>query len=161
MILARASSAEKPAMSHDYCPLPAEPNDAEEIRAIAEMLAAQRIAIVGASDDPFRASNQIASYLLARGKQVIPINPNHDEVLGLKCYPSLRDAPGPIEVVNVFRRPEFCADVARETIEIGAKGIWLQSGIRNEEAQRLAREAGLLFVQHQCIMVQHMRQAHE
>src|SRR5436190_5082055 len=157
MILARASIAEKPAMSHDYCPVPAEPNDAEEIRAIAQMLAAQRIAIVGASDDPFRASNQIASYLLAHGKQVIPINPNHDEVLGLKCYPTLRDAPGPIEVVNVFRRPEFCADVARQAIEIGAKGIWLQSGICNEEAQKLARQAGILFVQDQCIMVQHMR----
>jgi predicted CoA-binding protein len=157
MILARARAAEKPAMSHDYCPLPAEPNDAEEIRAIDKMLAVKRIAIVGASDDPSRPSNQIASYLLAHGKHIIPINPNHDEVLGLKCYTSLADAPGPIEVVNVFRRPEFCADVAREAIQIGAKGIWLQSGIRNADAQKLARQAGILFVQDQCIMVQHMR----
>jgi predicted CoA-binding protein len=121
------------------------------------MLAATRIAIVGASDDPSRASNRIAAYLLAHGKQVIPINPNHEKVLGLRCYPSLRDAPAPIELVNVFRRPEFCEEIAREAIAIGAKGIWLQSGIRNEAARELAQSAGLLFVQDRCIMVEHMR----
>src|SRR5437667_3446427 len=120
-------------MSNPSCPLqPNSPDDASI--AIQKMLAANRIAIVGASDDPSRASHQIAQYLLAHGKQIIPVNPNHGEVLGLKCYPSLRLAPGPIDLVNVFRRPEFCEGVARQAIEIGAKGIWLQSGIRNERA---------------------------
>src|SRR5437868_1863387 len=99
-------------MSYDACPSPADPSD-EESAAIAQLLAANRIAIVGASDDPSRASHQIAQYLLAHGKQIIPVNPNHGEVLGLKCYPSLRLAPGPIDLVNVFRRPEFCEGVAR------------------------------------------------
>src|SRR5438874_13639782 len=102
-------------MSDEFCPFS---TDQRDEAAIAQMLAAERIAIVGASDDPTRASHQITQYLLAHGKQVIPINPNHDEVLGLKCHTSLRNATKPIELVNVFRRPEFCEEVAREAIEI-------------------------------------------
>ena len=143
-------------MSNTYCPLPLDSRD-DESNAIAKLLAAERIAVVGASDDPSRASHQIARYLLAHNKQIIPVNPNHDEVLGLKCYPSLHVAPAPIDLVNVFRRPEFCEDVARQAIEIGAKGIWLQSGIHNERARKLARDAGIAFVEDRCIMVEHMR----
>ena len=79
---------------------------------------------------------------MSHGYEVIPVNPNHDEVLGRKCYARLADVPGEIDLVNVFRRPQFCADVTREAIAIGAKGVWLQAGIRNEEAQKLAEEAG-------------------
>lgn len=141
-------------MSSESCPLPT-PSGKDEASVIARMLAANTIAIVGLSDDPSRASYEIASYLAGEGKTIIPINPNHQQVMGLPCYPSLMEAP-PAELVNVFRRPEFCANVTREAISVGAKGVWLQSGIRNDDAQRLAAEAGIDFVQNRCIMVEHM-----
>jgi predicted CoA-binding protein len=142
-------------MHRESCPLPTD--GADERDAIEQMISATRIAIVGASDDPSRPSHQIASYLIAHGKQVVPVNPNHDQVLGLKCYRSLSEVPGSIDVVNVFRRPEFCADVARDAIRIGAKGIWLQSGITCQDSKKFARDAEIAFVQNRCIMVEHMR----
>jgi predicted CoA-binding protein len=147
-------------MPGESCPLPSDLRE-EEKASIKTMLAAERIAIVGASDDPTRASHQIAVYLTEHGKTVIPVNPNHKTVLGLRCYPSLSVAPGPLEVVNVFRRPEFCEAVVAEAIAVGAAGIWLQSGIRNERAREIAAVAGLAFVQDRCIMVEHMRQARQ
>jgi len=120
------------------------------------MLKAKRIVVVGMSDDPARPSHGIGGYLAAHGYEVIPVNPNLDEVLGQKCYARLSDVPGEIDLVNVFRRPQFCADVTRAAIEAGAKGVWLQAGIRNEEARKLAEEAGVDFVQDRCIMVEHM-----
>ena len=115
------------------------------------------IAVVGASDDPGRAGNYIPAYLQQKGYRIIPVNPNLEEVLGEKSYPSLRDIPEPVEVVEVFRRPEFTPDVVREAIEVGAKAVWLQLGIINDEARRLAEEAGLLFVQDECMGPQHRR----
>jgi hypothetical protein len=120
------------------------------------MLGAQRIAIVGLSDDPSRPSHRIASYLIDRGHEIVPVNPAHATVLGLKCYPALEAVPGTIDLVNVFRRPEFCADVARSAVAVGAKGLWLQSGIHSAEAKRIADEGGIDFVQDRCIMIEHM-----
>jgi len=139
----------------ESCPLPLREPGAESA-AVDRMLKAKRVAIVGMSDDPSRPSHGIGGYLAAHGYDVIPVNPNHDEVLGQKCYARLSDVPGEIDLVNVFRRPQFCADVTREAIEAGAKGVWLQAGIRNEEARKLAEEAGVDFVQDRCIMVEHM-----
>jgi predicted CoA-binding protein len=127
-----------------------------EATAVDRMLKAKRVAIVGLSDDPSRPSHGIAGYLAANGFEIIPVNPNHGQVLGQKCYASLRDVPGAIDLVNVFRRPQFCADVTRDAIAKGAKGVWLQAGIRNEDARRMAEEAGVDFVQDRCIMVEHM-----
>ena len=141
-------------MSGEACPMPSR-GQGSDAGAIERMLGAGRIAIVGLSDDPGRPSYQIASYLKAEGYEVVPVNPTHDTVLGMTCYPSLGDVPGEVDVVNVFRRPEFCADVTRDAIAIGAKGVWLQSGIRNEEAKKLAQSAGIDFVQDRCIMVEH------
>ena len=129
----------------------------DEAAMIARMLGAQRIAIVGLSDDPSRPSHGIGAYLLSHGYDVVPVNPTHDEVLGRTSYGSLAEVPGPVDVVNVFRRPEYCADVVREAIAAGAKGVWLQSGIRNAEAKRLAEEAGIDYVENRCIMVEHRR----
>ena len=143
-------------MSAESCPLPSRSPGAES-SAVDRMLQAKRITIVGMSDDPSRASHGIGGYLRANGYEVIPVNPNHEMVLGLKCYARLADVPVEIDLVNVFRRPEFCADVTREAIEAGAKGVWLQAGIRNEKAQALAAEAGVDFVQDRCIMVEHMQ----
>jgi predicted CoA-binding protein len=139
----------------ESCPLPLR-TPGPEATAIDRMLKAKRVAIVGMSDDPSRPSHGIAGYLAAHGYEVIPVNPNHDQVLGQQCYAALADVPGEIDLVNVFRRPQFCADVTREAIARGAKGVWLQAGIRNEEARRLAEEAGVDFVQDRCIMVEHM-----
>ena len=142
-------------MSEESCPLPLRTPGAES-SAVDRMLNARRIVIVGMSDDPSRPSHGIGGYLAANGYEIIPVNPSHDEVLGQKCYARLSDVPGEIDLVNVFRRPQFCADVTREAIEAGAKGVWLQAGIRNEKARKLAEEAGVDFVQDRCIMVEHM-----
>jgi predicted CoA-binding protein len=122
------------------------------------MLKARRVAIVGLSDDPSRPSYRIAGYLIGHGFDVVGVNPKHETVLGRPCYRSLEDVPGPVDLVNVFRRPLACGDVARSAVATGAKGLWLQSGIRNGDAQRIASEAGIDFVQDRCIMIEHMSQ---
>jgi predicted CoA-binding protein len=142
-------------MPDDACPLPTN-SAGREAEVIRRMLAAKRIAVVGLSDDPSRASHGVASYLLSVGKEIVPVNPNHQRVLGLRCYPSLEAVPGPIDVVDVFRRPEHCAEVVRSAVAVGAKGVWLQSGIVSKEAERLAHEAGIDFVQDRCMKVDHM-----
>lgn len=142
-------------MSKDACPLPSgRPGD--ETNALRRMLAAKRIAVVGLSDDPGRPSHDVARYLQSAGKEIIPVNPNHSRVMGLKCYATLAEIPGPVDVVDVFRRPEFCAGVVRDAVAAGAKGVWLQTGIVSDEAGRLAAEAGIDFVQDRCLKVEHM-----
>ena len=140
----------------DACPIPATPTR-DEAALISSMLRWRRIVIIGASDDPGRASFAIASYLLGQQYEVVPVNPNHSSVIGLKCYASLADVPGRVELVNVFRRPEYCGDVARDAIARGATGLWLQSGIRSDEARRLAQQAGIDYIEDRCIMVERMR----
>jgi hypothetical protein len=120
------------------------------------MLRGRRIAVVGLSDDPSRASHGVASYLRSVGKEIVPVNPKYKTVMGLPCYARLEDVPGEIDVVDVFRRPEHCADVARSAAAIGAKGLWLQSGIVSDEARNIAEDAGLDFVQDRCLKVDHM-----
>lgn len=117
------------------------------------------IAVVGASPDPDRAGNYIPAYLKQRGYRIIPVNPTCDEVLGIKCYDSLEDIPEPVDCVEVFRRPEHTPEIARQAVAIGAKALWLQIGIVNDEAKRIAEEAGLLFVQDECMGPQHRRLA--
>jgi len=146
-----------PPASEDACPLPGDLPD-DEAAVIRRMLGGKRIAVVGLSDDPNRPSYDVARYLLSVGKEIIPVNPNHAKVLGLKCYPSLDQVPEPVDVVDVFRRPEFCADVVRDAIAAGAKGVWLQTGIVSDEAERIAAEAGIDFVQDRCLKVEHMFQ---
>ena len=142
-------------MNEDACPLPTNPRGSQA-DAIRRMLAAKRIAVVGLSDDPTRPSHGVASYLMSVGKEIIPVNPNHKTVLGLICYPSLEAVPGPIDVVDVFRRPEHCPDVVRSAVAVGARGVWLQSGIVSPEAESIARAAGIDFVQDRCMKVDHM-----
>ena len=143
-------------MPAEACPLPTPPAD-DEATVVRRLLSGKRIAIVGLSDDPGRASYHVASYLRDQGKEIIPVNPNHPTIMGMKSHASLQMIGGPIDVVDVFRRPEYCADVVRDAIAAGAKGVWLQSGIVSEEAERLAREAGIDFVQDRCMMVEHMQ----
>ena len=115
------------------------------------------IAVVGASPHPHRAGNYIPAYLKDHGYRIIPVNPTCDEVLGIACYDSLEDIPEPVDCVEVFRRPEYTPDIARSAVAIGAKSLWLQLGIINDEAERIAEEGGLLFVQDECMGPQHRR----
>ncbi len=118
---------------------------------------AQTIAVVGASSNPERAGYYIPEYLQKHGYRIVPVNPNYDEVLGERCYASLEDIPFPVDVVEVFRRPEFTPDVARQAVAIGAKALWLQLGISNDEARRIAQEGGLRYVEDECMGPQHRR----
>ena len=142
-------------MPDDACPLPTNPA-AREAETVRRLLAGNRIAVVGLSDDPSRPSYGVASYLESVGKEIIPVNPNHTQVMGRKCFASLEAVPGAIDVVDVFRRPEHCPDVVRSAVAVGARGVWLQSGIVSPEAERIAREAGIDFVQDRCMKVDHM-----
>jgi predicted CoA-binding protein len=115
------------------------------------------IAVVGASSIEAKPSHWVSEYMQSQGYRIIPVNPDETEVLGQRCYPDLRSVPEPVEFVNVFRRPQFCADVVREAIDVGAKAVWLQQGIISEEARRLAEDAGLRFVQDRCVLQEHQR----
>lgn len=115
------------------------------------------IAVVGASSNPKRDSHRIFKYLLEAGYTTIPVNPGETEVLGQKAYPDLGSLPVKVDVVDIFRRPEFVPGVVDEAIAIGAKAIWMQLGIRHAPAARKAREAGLKVVQDRCIYVEHLK----
>jgi len=115
---------------------------------------ARRIAVVGLSDDPYKASFGVASYLLRRGYEIIPVNPTIEEVLGLRSYPSLAVVPGDIDVVDVFRRPEYLAGVAREAADVGARCLWLQLGLSSDEARAIAQESHLDYVEDACLKVE-------
>jgi predicted CoA-binding protein len=124
----------------------------EQIKALLEQ--ANTIAVVGLSDDPSKTSHQVSAAMQQKGYRIIPVNPNADEILGEKCYPSLRDIPEPVDIVNVFRRPEHTPPIAEDAVAIGAKALWLQLGIVNEEAARIANEGGLTVVMDRCIKVE-------
>lgn len=129
-------------------------NDQELKQILAE---SKRIAVVGLSNKPERTSYQVAKYMQEAGYEIIPVNPTITESLGQKAYPSLKDIPGQVDIVNVFRRSEDTVEPAREAVAIGAKVLWLQLGIANEEAFRIADQAGLKVVMDRCIKVEHAR----
>jgi predicted CoA-binding protein len=119
---------------------------------------ARTIAVVGASPKAWRPSHGVMRYLLAQGYRCIPVRPRDcDEVLGVRCVASLAEIEDPIDLVDVFRRPEHCPEVAREAVAAGAGALWLQSGIVSPEAHRIAEEAGLDYVEDECTMVVHRR----
>ena len=122
------------------------------------------IAVVGISEKQERASNMIARYLIEQGFTVYAVNPLLKEVLGLPCYPSLSSIPaeqrGKIEIVNIFRKSADVPPVVDEAIAIGAKVIWMQSGIINKDAAILAKKAGLFVVENRCIAVEHQHLYH-
>ena len=125
----------------------------ETIRSI--LTEYNRVAVVGVSDNPARASHNIAKYLINQGFTVIPVNPGLPEFFGLRCYPDLLSAPGPIEIVDIFRRVEFIPEIVDQAIKIGAKAVWMQSGLVDEASAERARSAGLKVVMDHCIMVEH------
>ena len=122
---------------------------------IDDIFEMKRIAVVGLSSDPSRPSYDVARYLQRQGYTIIPVNPKETEVLGEKSYPTLSDIPEPPDVVDIFRRPEYVGEIVDEAIRVGAKAVWLQLGVINEEAARKAREAGLLVVMDRCMKIEH------
>ena len=134
--------------------------DDEGIRAL--LLSRPRIAIVGASANPARPSNGVMAALRRAGYDVVPVNPGVAEIDGLRCFPSVVDAvleTGLVDIVDVFRRPDQCVEPAREAVAVGARCLWLQLGIANAEAGRIAHAAGLAVVMDRCTIIEHRRLA--
>lgn len=143
------------------CSLPAAsgpmtPNPPTE--AVKEMLCnCKVVAVVGLSPDFSRDSHRVAAYMQDHGFRIIPVNPKAERILGEQCYPDLATIPEPVDVVDVFRASEHTPAIAKEAAAIGAKCLWLQLGVRNEEAAAHARACGLMVVQNLCLKVEHHR----
>jgi len=127
----------------------------EDLRQI--LATARTVAVVGLSDKPQRPSHEVAAYLQAEGYRIIPVNPMITRVLGENAYSSLRAIAEPIDVVDIFRRPEFVPAIVEDAIAIGAKVMWMQLGIVHEEAAERARAAGLTVVMNTCMATTHDR----
>jgi predicted CoA-binding protein len=130
-------------------------DDSEKIRRI--LRTSRAIAVVGLSAQWHRPSYFAAKYLQEHGYRVIPVNPGYPEILGEKCYKSLRDIPERVDVVDCFRRSHEIPGLADEAIAIGAKVLWMQLGVENAEARRKAEEAGLEVVENRCMKIEHGR----
>ena len=126
------------------------------MRTPAEILAETKtIALVGASPRPERPSNSVMRYLLAQGYRLIPVRPHRTEILGIPCVDSVSDIEEPVDLVDVFRRAEFCPEVAQQAAAAGAKALWLQLGIVSPEARAIAQRAGMDYVENACTAVVH------
>ena len=130
-------------------------NSDQEMKDI--LLSIKTIASVGVSSNAGKVSYSVAKYLMDHGYRVIPVNPTATEILGEKSYPDLSSVPDKIDVVQVFRRPEDVPPVVAEAIKAGAKVVWMQEGIVNEDAAQMARDAGLQVVMDACMRVNHIR----
>jgi uncharacterized protein len=125
---------------------------------IPELLRSSRtIAVVGLSHKKFRPSYGVAEYMQHEGYRVIPVNPHESEVLGEKSYARLEDVPEHIDIVNIFRRSEFVAPIVESAIRVGAKAVWMQEEVADDEAAQKARNAGLFVVMDRCILKEHSR----
>jgi predicted CoA-binding protein len=130
-------------------------NPEAQIQGILER--SKTIAVVGLSPDEARDSHQVAAYMQRHGYRVIPVNPNVKTVLGERAYASLREVPEPIDLIDVFRRPEFVPAIVEDTIAVQAPVLWLQLGVVHEAAARRAQQAGIAVVMDRCLMVEHRR----
>ncbi|WP_026685452.1 CoA-binding protein [Azovibrio restrictus] len=129
-----------------------------DIQTLRHILGETRsLAMVGLSADWFRPSNFAAKYMQAHGYRVIPVNPRYEEILGEKCYPDLASIPEKVDMVDVFRRPEQCPDIARQAVAIGARFLWLQIGVVSEAARQIAADAGLEVVMDRCVKIEYAR----
>lgn len=130
----------------------------DDIAGLRRVLAQTRtIAVVGLSAHWHRPSYFAAQYMQGKGYRIIPVNPSYQEVLGERCYPDLGAIGGPVDMVDCFRKPQDIVPIARAAVAIGAKVLWMQLGIRNEEAARIALEAGMDVVMDRCVKIEHAR----
>jgi uncharacterized protein len=116
----------------------------------------KRIAVVGLSDQPNKASYDVAKYMLDHGYEIIPVNPSVNQVFGIKSVSGLKEIDGHVDIVNVFRRPEFLLDVAKDAVAIGADVYWAQLGIEDQEAYDYLKANGMTVIMNRCIKVEHM-----
>ncbi len=129
---------------------------AQETEIVSLLRSAQTIAIVGLSANPDRPSYGVASYLQRKGYRIIPVNPLlHEPVLGEEPYPNLTELPLPVDIVQIFRRPEYVPDIVTAAIAIRARAIWMQLGVIHHEAAAMARAAGLTVIMDRCMAVDH------
>lgn len=127
---------------------------------IAELLKRSRtIAVVGLSNRPLRPSHGVSAYMQTHGYRIIPVNPEIRGSLGEKAYPSLLDVPGKIDIVNIFRRPEFVEEVVDQAIRLKVPAVWMQEGVIHEKAAQKAREAGMVVIMDRCILKEHRARA--
>jgi len=132
----------------------------DESHLITELLkTAKTIAVVGLAASPLRPSYGVSHYMRSQGYRIIPVNPNITEWEGEKSYPSLLDVPENIDIVNIFRRPEFVPEVVDQAIQIKAPAIWMQEGVIHEEAAEKARQAGIFVVMDLCILKEHRKRS--
>ncbi|MBI4228229.1 MAG: CoA-binding protein [Deltaproteobacteria bacterium] len=115
------------------------------------------IAVVGLSANWHRPSFFAAKYLQDHGYRIVPVNPTYDEILGEKCYASLLEIPEPVDVVQIFRKPEDVPPIVEQAIKIGAKVVWMQLGVINEKAAKIGEDAGLEVVMNRCMKIEHAR----
>jgi predicted CoA-binding protein len=141
---------------NESCPVPGQ-TPADERDVISRLIQAKRIAVIGVSPDPSKPSHYVTEYMQSVGREILPVNPTIDKVLGLKVYASLSEIEGPIDLVNVFRLPKFCGEIAKQAAAVGARGLWLQSGIVSPDARETAKAAGMDYVENHCLMVEHRR----
>ena len=137
----------------DRCEIPRANPTPAEIRDI--LTSARRIAVVGHSDDPARDSYRVGRYLASQGYEVFAVNPNARSTPALKFYPDLESVPGPIDIVDIFRRPEAIPAIVEQATRLGARTIWMQLGLADNAAAEKARAAGLRVVMSRCIMQDH------
>jgi predicted CoA-binding protein len=130
----------------------------DDINTLRRILGEYRVlAVVGLSADWYRPSYFAAKYMQEHGYRVIPVNPRYQEILGEKCYPSLRAIPEKVQIVDIFRKTQDVPPIAEEAIAIGAKVLWQQLGVKNEAAAARARAAGLETVMDRCVKIEHAR----
>ncbi|HVZ18429.1 MAG TPA: CoA-binding protein [Terriglobales bacterium] len=129
-----------------------------EIEQIKNVLQRSKtIAVVGLSSNPMRASYGVSAYMQEQGYRIIPVNPQEEFVLGEKAYASLLDVPEKVDIVNVFRRPEFVPEVVDQAIQMKAPAIWMQEDVIHEQAAEKARQAGVFVVMDKCILKEHRK----
>ncbi len=129
----------------------------EDLKVKQLLKNSKTIAVVGLSPDPDKPSFEVAIYLKEHGYKIIPVRPNTDEVLGEKAYAALSDIPCAIDIVDVFRKPEFIPGIVDEAIRVKAKAVWMQLGLSHADAARKAEKAGLIVVQDRCMLIEHRR----
>ena len=115
------------------------------------------ITVVGASNAPHKAAHTVPAHMQRHGWRIVPVNPHEDVILGERVHRTLADVPAPVGLVDVFRPPADCADIARQAVAAGASALWLQLGIRSAEARRIAEDAGLRYVEDRCLVIEQRR----
>ena len=136
----------------EFCEISRHP--AKDERILAILKGYTMVAVVGLSPREERDSNQVAAFLKERGFRIIPVNPKHERILGEEAYPSLLEVPGPVEIVDIFRKPEAVPGIVEQAIDKGARVIWMQRGIVNNSAAERAMEAGLEVIMDRCMKVE-------